>query len=153
MTSPAGMRTRPPRPSWLRSRLAKWALLAYKLGLGRLLGHHVLVLTTRGRRTGAVRRTPLWYIREGDVVYCFSGWGTTSDWYRNVKADSHVTLELGKARWQTKAEAIHQRSERERVLRLTEAKYGRLTTRVFYHLDLVVLVSCPLPALTAPERG
>ena len=152
MTSPAGIRTGSPRPSWLRARMAKWALLAYRLGLGRLLGHKVLVLTTTGRATTRVRRTPLWYVQEGDVVYCLSGWGTTSDWYRNVEADPCATLELGNQRWETTAEVIHERSERERVLRLTESKYGRLTIRVFYHLDLVALVAFPLPAPTAPAQ-
>jgi len=147
------MRTRSPRPSRLRARLAKWALLAYKLGLGRLLAHKVLVLTAMGRSTGTARRTPLWYVREGDVIHCFSGWGATSDWYRNVKANPQVTLEIGKDRWQTTAEVVNETSQQARVLRLIEAKYGRLTTRVFYHLDLVVLVSIPLPAPTAPARG
>ena len=147
------MRARPPRPSWLRARVAKWALLAYKLGLGRLLGHKVLVLTTRGRLTGNVWRTPLWYVREADAVYCLSGWGATSDWYRNVKADPGVTLEMGKDRWQATAEVVSEPGEADRVLRLFEAKYGRLTTRIFYHLDLVTLVSFPLPPPTVRVRG
>ena len=60
---------------------------------------------------------------------------------------------MGKDRWQTTAEVVHERSQRERVLRLIEAKYGRLTIRVFYHLDLVALVSFPLPPPTAQAQG
>lgn len=138
------------RPSWLRSRLAKWALLAYRLGLGRLAGRWVLVLTTRGRGTGRVRKTPLWYARDGDVVYCFSGWGTTSDWYRNVKADPLVSLEVGKDRWQATAKLVHAPTQRERVLNLIVAKYGRLAPRIFYHLDRIALVAFTLDSDKRP---
>ena len=71
-----------------------------------------------------MRKTPLGYARDGDVVYCFSGWGTTSDWYRNVKADPLVSLEVGKDRWQATAKLVHAPTQRERVLNLIVAKYG-----------------------------
>ena len=74
------------RPSWLRARLAKWGLLPYRFGLGRLASGQVMVLTTRGRVTGRVRNTPLWYVRDGGKVCGISGWGTSSDWFKNVQA-------------------------------------------------------------------
>ena len=143
-------RDSPPRPSWLRSRLAKWAFYAYRLGLGRLLGRWVLVLATRGRETGRVRKTPLWYVRESDLVYCLSGWGTNSDWYLNVKAHHLVVMEIGKDRRKATAELVDIPSERERVLGLIEGKYGSPTTRLFYHLDRIALVAFTLDSEQLP---
>ncbi len=135
---------RPLRPSWLRSRLAKWALLAYKLGLGFLVGHKVMILKTIGRVSGFERRTPLWYVREGDVVFCFSGWGASSDWLKNVSAHPEVQLQVGTWRWRTQGRFIEEPEEVDRVSGMFIEKYGRRTVTVFYHLDLLVLVAFPV---------
>ncbi len=91
-----------------------------------------------------MRKTPLWYVREGDLVYCVSGWGTNSDWYLNVKAHHLVVMEIGKDRRKAMAELVDTPSERERVLGLIEGKYGSPTTRLFYHLDRIALVAFTL---------
>jgi deazaflavin-dependent oxidoreductase (nitroreductase family) len=56
----------------------------------------VLLLTTRGRRSGLPRTTAVSFMplaNGHDVV--FSGLGTTSAWYRNVRADSRVRIKVG----------------------------------------------------------
>ena len=135
---------RPLRPSWLRSRLAKWALLAYRLGLGTLVGRKVMVLTTTGRVSGTERRTPLWYVREGGVVFCLSGWGSSSDWLRNVRAHPHVQLQTGARHWRTRGRFIEDPAEVKRVLGKFIDRYGQRTVSVFYHLDRLVLVAFPV---------
>ena len=146
-------RNRPRRPSWLRSRLAKWALLAYRLGMGSLVGHKVMILTTIGRGSGSKRRTPLWYVREGDVVFCLSGWGESSDWWKNVRATPDVRLHIGARRWQTHGRFIEDPEEVKRVLGMFLDKYGRRTVRAFYHLDRLVLVAFPVASGGADDDG
>lgn len=137
-------RKQPPRPSWLRRRLARWPVLAYRLGFGALLAGRVMILTTRGRATGGLRKTPLWYARDGDVIYCVSGWGPSSDWWKNLIAYPNASIQLGSAMWKTRGALIHDSAARARVLHMIEDKYGPRTTRFFYHMDLVILVAFPL---------
>jgi deazaflavin-dependent oxidoreductase (nitroreductase family) len=144
MAQHAGKGTDPLRPSWLRARLAKWAVLPYRSGLGFLLARQVMILTTRGRKTGKARRTPLWYIREEDTIYCLSGWGSSSDWLKNLRADPYVTIQIGGEEWETEGKLREEPQEKGRVLRTMQEKYGRRTVGLFYHLDRLVLVAFPL---------
>ena len=134
------------RPGWLRRRLAKWPLAAYRLGLGRLVGHKVMVLTTTGRASGLSRRTSLWYVREGDTFLCFSGWGGSSDWLKNVAARPEVYLQAGSHGWHSRGRLVEDPQEVSRVLGMFVDKYGRRTVDLFLHLDRLVLVAFPLGA-------
>lgn len=87
---------RPPPPQFFQA--------LYALGLGPLVGRFVLLLTTRGRRTGLPRVTPLQYEEiEGDFVVGSSR-GTRADWYRNILADPHVRLRVGSRSFRALAE-------------------------------------------------
>ena len=86
----------------------------------------------------------MWYARDGDTVYCISGWGSSSDWLKNLKAEPTVSVHIGSKRWETRAELIPDKSKLEEVLRSFRAKYGRALP-VLYHMDRLVLVSFPLP--------
>ncbi|MET0389795.1 MAG: nitroreductase family deazaflavin-dependent oxidoreductase [Polyangiales bacterium] len=69
-----------------------------KLG-GRFGGAPVLLLTTRGRKSGKPRVTPLLYLADGnDVVVVASkgGWPTHPLWYRNLQADPAVEVQIGR---------------------------------------------------------
>ena len=134
----------PLRPSRLRSRLAKWALVAYGLGLGPLLARKVMVLTTTGRVSGARRRTPLWYVREGDTFLCLSGWGRSSDWLKNVNAHPDAHLRVGSRGWRSRGRPVEDPEEVSRVSAVFAGKYGRRTMGLFYHLDRLVLVAFPV---------
>ena len=99
-----------------------------------------MVLTTRGRRTGRVRQTPLWYVRKGNIIYCFSGWGASSDWFKNLEASPDVRVQIGKQRWEMRAALVEDPSELGRILESFFEKYGRLVP-VFYHLDRLRLLA------------
>jgi deazaflavin-dependent oxidoreductase (nitroreductase family) len=63
----------------------------------RFYGHDTLLLTTRGRRTGKLRRTPLFYGRDGDryvLVGSNGGVRTHPDWYFNVLANPAVVVQV-----------------------------------------------------------
>jgi deazaflavin-dependent oxidoreductase (nitroreductase family) len=65
-------------------------------------GHHfhgvdALLLTTRGRRSGMLRRTALYYgVRDGDYLLVASNGGSVGHplWYRNLVADPRVTVQV-----------------------------------------------------------
>ena len=117
--------------------------MLYRLGLGFLVARQVIVLTTRGRITGKARKTPLWYVREGDTVYCLSGWGSSSDWLRNLQLNPNALVQIGSKTWQTQGRLLDDRQERERLLRIFLKKYGRLA-RLVFRLDEIYLGAFPL---------
>ena len=55
-----------------------------------------VILTTRGRRTGAIRRSPLIRVRDGDrylAVASMGGAPTHPSWYLNLVDDPKVTIQ------------------------------------------------------------
>ena len=63
-----------------------------------LRGYPVIVLTTRGNKSGAVRKTPLMRVEhDGTYAVVASQGGAPKHpvWYWNVAADPHVTLQDG----------------------------------------------------------
>ena len=86
--------------------LFKVPILQYKLGLGWLTGNYVLLLTTTGRRTGKLRYTPLEYIhdKENDRYRIAAGWGGKTDWFRNIKSNPNVHVQVGRRSFDAVAE-------------------------------------------------
>jgi F420H(2)-dependent quinone reductase len=82
----------------LMSRANVWL---YRLTGGRLgarfFGAPVLLLTTRGRRTGTPRTVPLLYLGDGDRLVVVASKGGMSHhplWYRNLEVDPAVEVEV-----------------------------------------------------------
>src|SRR5438552_2165390 len=63
-----------------------------------LQGRPVIVLWTKGRHSGTIRKTPLIRVRDGDryaVVASMGGAPKHPVWYHNIVADPHVSLQDG----------------------------------------------------------
>jgi len=112
------------RPARLVVRLAgRLHVHLYRLLGGRLVGRvgkaPILLLTTTGRRSGRPRTAPLLYVRDGEavaVVASFGGNPTHPDWYLNLKAEPHATVEIGRERLQLMARTA-EGDERARLWR------------------------------------
>ena len=78
--------------------------LLYAIGLGRIYGRLALLLTTRGRKTGQPRVTPLQYEQVDGTFIVASAHGATADWFRNVLADPHVEVRVRRSRFSGIAE-------------------------------------------------
>ena len=59
----------------------------------RAYAHDSLLLTTRGRRSGKLRRTVLWYLRDGDR-YLLVGSSRDPAWVHNVRANPAVVAQV-----------------------------------------------------------
>lgn len=68
--------------------------LMYAIGLGPLIGRIILLLTTKGRKTGMRRVTPLQYEEINGVIYVGSARGKQADWFRNILADPQVDVRV-----------------------------------------------------------
>ena len=65
---------------------------------GPLAGHPLMVVTSRGAKTGEPRRAILTYTRDaGDYVVAGTAGGspTTPSWVHNIMADPRITVEVG----------------------------------------------------------
>ena len=80
------MPVRPPAPGVFKA--------LYAVGLGPIVGRFVLLLATRGRKTGLLRVTPLQYEEIDGAIVVGSSRGTKADWYRNILADPHVLVRV-----------------------------------------------------------
>jgi deazaflavin-dependent oxidoreductase (nitroreductase family) len=89
-------------PSWPLCLLFLAPNWLYRLGLGPLLGHRVLLLTHRGRKSGRIYRTVLevaHYDPRTRESIVGSGWGTRADWYRNIRANPPLEVQTGGDRY------------------------------------------------------
>lgn len=95
---------------------------------GEIEGMHrdrLLLLTTRGARTGRSRTTPMMFHRDGDrllVIASNMGAPAHPAWYRNLVADPHVTVEVGDETYQATAAPLVG-GERDRLWRTLEESY------------------------------
>ena len=98
----------------------KFQIAVFRRTYGRqmssLRGMPVLLLTTRGRKTGQPRTTPLMYIRDGDnyvITASNSGRDNHPAWFYNLQASPQVEIEVPGRRLQVTA-SIASTAERER---------------------------------------
>ena len=81
----------------------------------------MMILTATGRKTGLPRTNGVSYMRLNGHYISFSGWGVSSNWYRNVVANPEVTLRVGRKTMRATASPILDPDRRiELMLRMRE---------------------------------
>jgi deazaflavin-dependent oxidoreductase (nitroreductase family) len=104
---------------------------------GQFAGAPLLLLTTVGVKSGQARTNPVAYTMDGDryvIIASKGGAPTNPDWYSNLVANPHVTVELGSERFQAHA-TVASSPERERLYNQMAARmpgfaeYQQKTTR------------------------
>ncbi len=100
----------------------------YKLGAARtMLGVPLLILTTRGRRSGRDVETPLMYFEDGADLFLIASKGgspTHPAWYLNLLAHSEVGVRIGNRTERRRAEPVSDRAERDRLFARAAEAYG-----------------------------
>jgi len=81
-----------PHPSWAKT-ATKIPLITWRLGLGPLTGRLFMVLTITGRKSGLPRRAMVEYHRFNNKKYIASGFGADAQWYKNIVANPHITVQ------------------------------------------------------------
>jgi deazaflavin-dependent oxidoreductase (nitroreductase family) len=78
----------------------------YASGKGWIIGKFILLLTHTGRKSGTRYVTPLQY-EKIDGAYCVgAGRGLKADWFRNILADPHTHVQVGRCEFDCVAEPI-----------------------------------------------
>ena len=107
-------------------------------------GVDTLLLTTRGRSTGTLRRTALIYGRDRGrylVVASNGGSKTHPSWYQNLVAEPHVSVQVGDERFEALAQTATAR-QKPRLWRLMASiwpEYERYQTRTTRQIPVVIL--------------
>ena len=108
-------------------------------------GTTVLLLTTKGAKSGLERVNPVVCRIEGEDVYVFAskaGAPTNPDWFHNLVANPSVTVELGSETFTATAEVL-ERGERDRVYAAHAgvnpgfAEYEQMTERIIPVVRLI----------------
>jgi len=95
----------------------------WKLGLGKAINiwpagiGRIMVIKHRGRKSGKEYLTPVNYAIVDHEIYCTAGFGTISDWYRNMLVYPRVELWLPEGRRVACAEDISNLPNRLVLLR------------------------------------
>jgi deazaflavin-dependent oxidoreductase (nitroreductase family) len=96
-----------------------FAAPALRVGLGPFfvspVSGSLLLLRTRGRRSGLVREAPLGYVLHDGAVYVCAGFGRRTAWLRNLAADPSIEIVLPGARLKGIAAEVVDRAEFEAV--------------------------------------
>lgn len=78
----------------------------WKMGWGKFINiwpagfGRIMVIRHRGRRSGREYLTPVNYAIVDGEIYCTAGFGSISDWYRNILSNPRVELWLpGEKMW------------------------------------------------------
>ena len=111
---------------------------------GPFKGRPLLLLTTRGAKSGKQHTTPLVYSKDGDRVVIIASMGGAPkhpSWYLNLVANPEATVEIGRETFRAKA-SVAEGAERERLYARQAAEmpafseYQQKTTR---QIPVVVL--------------
>ena len=109
-------------------------------------GAPVLLLHTKGAKSGLDRVNPMMYLKEGERVFVFAskaGADTDPDWFRNLVTNPTVSAEIGAATFSGTATPLA-REERDRVYAIHAgrfpgfAEYELKTSRVIPVVELAL---------------
>lgn len=80
-------------------------------------------LTTTGRVSGKPHRIEIWFGAEGSTLYLLSGGRQDSDWVKNLKKHSAVSVRLGRKTFAATARLVTKKAEEQTARELLAAKY------------------------------
>ncbi len=99
------------------------------------------ILETTGRTSGKVRRTPVTDGLDGDVFWIVAEHGRRAGYVRNIEADPHVRVKVGR-RWRTGTAHVRPDDDpAERLALMAERRRARTNAKTIARMgtDLLVL--------------
>ena len=103
-------------PDWNKGVLDDFRAKGGK-GVGHF-GDKLLLLTTRGAKSGQVQTTPLVYHRDGDryvIAASMGGAPKNPAWYHNLRKHREAEIEVGTEKFKVRATPIAKGPERDRL--------------------------------------
>jgi deazaflavin-dependent oxidoreductase (nitroreductase family) len=109
-------------------------------------GRKVLLLTTTGNKSGQARTVPVVPFFDGGETYVIASMGGAPEhpaWYKNLRANPEVGVQLGAEKWRGQAAVVDEGPERDRLWKgIVEqmpnfGEYQKKTSRVIPVVHLV----------------
>jgi deazaflavin-dependent oxidoreductase (nitroreductase family) len=129
---------------WNKTVIEEFRANKGKVG-GQFENADVLLLRTKGAKSGVDRVNPMMYLEEDGKIYVFASYAGADrhpDWFHNIKADDKVSVELGTEKFEATAEPVPL-EERDRIYAIMAsrfenfAEYEKKTTRVIPVVELI----------------
>lgn len=98
-------------------------ILMWRLGMGRMINilppviGRIMVIKHRGRKSGKEYLTPVNYAIVNSEIYCTAGFGSISDWFKNILVNPNIELWLPEGKRKARAEDISDSPDRLQLLR------------------------------------
>jgi deazaflavin-dependent oxidoreductase (nitroreductase family) len=104
---------------------------------GQFKGAPLLLLTTKGAKTGKTRVNPLAYVADGArhvIIASYAGADSNPPWYHNLLANPVVEVEVGKERFKARAKVLAEPERSQLYKKMAQAMpvfndYQKKTTR------------------------
>jgi deazaflavin-dependent oxidoreductase (nitroreductase family) len=96
-----------------------------KTDLSKLAEQEYCYLTTKGRVSGKPHRIEIWFGTNGESLYLLSGGGDKSDWVKNLKVNSAVSLRIGRQTFEATGRIVNGGREDKLARELLATKYYR----------------------------
>jgi deazaflavin-dependent oxidoreductase (nitroreductase family) len=94
------------------------------------------LVETVGRRTGAIRHTPIMCMRDGQTLWLIAQHGKHAGWVRNFEAKPQVRVRLGRSWQEGEAELLPDDDVKARVLTFADSAAGqKMTAAMFRALE------------------
>lgn len=115
----------PDPPKGNKAVLWRLPIWLYRMKLGWLLGHRMLLLTHIGRISGKPRNAVLevvHYDKESNTHYVASGFGKKSQWFQNIMKVPDATIQVGNQKTLVTAEHLPV-NEAEKIFEIYQEKH------------------------------
>ncbi len=145
---PTSMRDLYPDKQWEKM-LYKFPIIAWRLGLGPILGRYIMIITHIGRKTGIPRRTAVEFHIMNGIKYIPCAFGVKSQWYRNIMANPRVTIQTSEGTEQMTAVRINQDEE---LISVIEMILDRNPSLMNWYLDSIGIKPTRSEILTHKEE-
>ena len=137
-----------PQSAWHKA-IFKWPVHLWRLGLAPVIGHHMLLITHTGRKSGLPRRTMTELYKLEGNIYAPCAFGERAQWYKNIVADPRVTVQTAHGTQSSLASRVTNGNE---ILKLLESVGTRSKMILDSYLDLLDIKPDPEDIVAKKER-
>lgn len=119
----------PSPPRGIRAIPWRLPIYLYRIGLGWLLGSRFLLLRHTGRVSKEIRFAVLEVVHsqpQDGIYFVVSGFGTRSDWYKNILQNSSVEIQVGRDRFPAEAHQLDPQQAGKVLLAYAQENPGSL---------------------------
>jgi deazaflavin-dependent oxidoreductase (nitroreductase family) len=105
----------------------------------RLSRYREIKIAVTGRKSGRTISIPVWFVFEDGKLYLLPGYGSDTQWYKNVLRNPSIRIDARGARAEFNVAPVTDRRQVSSVVDKFRAKYGDDGVKLYAKLDVAVL--------------